>query len=106
MSPQYIRVLAFNDRGREILNEIEKKTKLPIITKVADYKENSPMFAAEIRATELSSICRGFRRGLDFIQSPAYVEQASKTSLRKAPARAKPKSPAKKAAQEKSKTEQ
>lgn len=71
--PQYIRVLAFNDKGREILAEIKKKTKLPVITKTADYKEKSPLFAAEVRATELSSICRGFRRGLDYTNSPAYV---------------------------------
>lgn len=76
--PQYLRVLAFNDTGREILAEIQKKTKLPIITKVADYRENSPMFAAELRATELSSICRGFRKGLDFTSSPAYITSDNK----------------------------
>ncbi len=71
--PQYLRVLAFNDKGREILNAIQKKAKLPIITKAADFRENSPMFDAEVRATELSSICRGVRRGLDFTTSPIYV---------------------------------
>ncbi|MBS7299274.1 MAG: nucleotidyltransferase family protein [Eubacteriales bacterium] len=72
-APQYIRVLAFNDKGREILKTIQKKSKLPIITKAADFKENSPMFDAEVRATELSSVCRGVRRGLDFTTSPIYV---------------------------------
>ncbi|MBQ8637312.1 MAG: nucleotidyltransferase family protein [Clostridia bacterium] len=71
--PQYIRVLAFNDKGREILKMIQSKTKLPIITKAADFKEKSPMFDAEVRATELSSICRGVKRGLDFTTSPIYV---------------------------------
>lgn len=71
--PQYIRVLAFNDKGREILKEIQKKSKLPIITKAADYKEDCPMFDAEIRATELFSVCRGIRRGIDFTTSPVYV---------------------------------
>ncbi len=72
-APKYIRVLAFNDKGREILSEIKKKTTLPIITKAADYKEKSEMFEAEIRATELSSVCRGVKRGLDFTKSPEYV---------------------------------
>lgn len=89
MAPQYIRVLAFNDRGREILKQIDMKSRLPIITKVADYKGDSPMFAAEIRATELSSIARGFRRGLDFIQSPAYVTQKEIESLKNVPQRRK-----------------
>lgn len=71
--PQYIRVLAFNDKGREVLAEIKKKAKLPIITKTADFDSKSRLFDAEVRATELSSICRGFRRGLDYINSPAYV---------------------------------
>lgn len=73
--PEYLRVLAFNDKGREILAEIKEKTTLPIITKVADYKERAPMFNAEVRATELSSICRDVKRGLDFMVSPAYINK-------------------------------
>lgn len=72
-APQYIRVLAFNDMGREVISQIQEKSKLPVIIKTADFKEASPLFEAELRATELSSICRGFRRGLDFTNSPAYV---------------------------------
>lgn len=75
--PQYIRVLAFNDTGREILSEIQKKSKLPVITKTADFREKSSLFEVEIRATELSSICRGFRRGLDYTNTPAYIRSAS-----------------------------
>lgn len=76
-SPEYIRVLAFNDRGRDILAEIKEKTALPIITKAADYKEKTPMFNAEVRATELSSICRDVKRGLDFMVSPVYLSEAA-----------------------------
>ncbi|MBQ7794371.1 MAG: nucleotidyltransferase family protein [Clostridia bacterium] len=75
-APQYLRVLAFNDKGREILNKIGKKSKLPIITKAADFKEPSPMFEAEVRATELSSVCRGVKRGIDFVTSPYYITEA------------------------------
>ncbi len=74
--PQYIRVLAFNDKGRELLAKMQKKSKLPIITKVADFKEQSEMFAAEVRATELSSICRGVKRGLDYTTSPFYITES------------------------------
>ena len=77
--PQYIRVLAFNEKGREVLSQIQKKAKLPIITKTADFKENSSLFAAELRATELSSICRGFRKGLDYTTSPAYIKNGTQT---------------------------
>lgn len=74
--PEYLRVLAFNDKGRDILADIKEKTGLPIITKAADYKEKTPMFNAEVRATELSSICRDVKRGLDFITSPIYLSEA------------------------------
>lgn len=74
--PPYLRVLAFNDTGRDILTQIKERTSLPIITKVADYKERAPMFNAEVRATELSSVCRSVKRGLDFMVSPFYLTDA------------------------------
>ncbi len=78
--PEYIRVLAFNDKGRKVLDIISKKCKLPIIVKVADYKEHSPMFLAELRATELSSLLRGERAGLDYATSPYYVRKKDTAS--------------------------
>ncbi len=74
-APQYIRVLGFNDKGRELLRMMGEKCKLPIITKVADFKDRPPMFEAEMRATELSAICRGMKRGLDFTVSPYYISE-------------------------------
>ncbi len=71
--PEYIRVLAFNDKGRKVLDTINKKCKLPVIVKAADYKERSPMFEAEIRATELASVCRGVRARIDYTTSPYYI---------------------------------
>jgi hypothetical protein len=36
--PQYIRILGFNKKGRQLLSNARKKARLPIITKSADYK--------------------------------------------------------------------
>jgi len=43
--PQYIRILGFNKKGRELLSVIDKKASLPIITKFADYTKykNNPL---------------------------------------------------------------
>ncbi len=38
--PQYIRVLGFNDAGRALLSEINKKATLPVIVKTADFKNS------------------------------------------------------------------
>lgn len=35
----YIRILGFNNKGRQYLYELKKKTDIPLITKTADYKE-------------------------------------------------------------------
>jgi predicted nucleotidyltransferase len=38
--PQYARVLAFNNTGRELLSKMKKNASLPIITKTSDYKNS------------------------------------------------------------------
>lgn len=55
--PQYIRVLGFNSRGRELLAEINRKSSLPVITKTADFKQHPDpllrrMLAIEAAATD------------------------------------------------------
>ena len=35
--PQYIRVLAFDDKGRQLLSQLKKSSLLPVITKASDY---------------------------------------------------------------------
>lgn len=53
--PPYIRVLAANERGREMLREAKKKTYLPIITKPAAARDldeaSSKLFRTEARIT-------------------------------------------------------
>ncbi len=76
ISPQYIRVLAFNERGKSLLSDIKKKSSLPIITKVADAKPDNPdyelMFQKDLLATDIYSVLTNKKAGLDFLTSPVY----------------------------------
>lgn len=41
--PLYIRILAFNHRGRQLLREIRKQSRLPLITRAAEYLNRRDM---------------------------------------------------------------
>ncbi len=60
-TPPYIRVLGFNETGRDILKEIKKSATLPIITKPAHAREldsaGQALFALEARFTDLYDLC-------------------------------------------------
>ncbi len=73
--PDYIRVLAMNKKGQAALREIKKRAALPIITKAADYKGNSPLFAVDVRATDIAALCEPLNRqgGRDFTTSPVIL---------------------------------
>lgn len=75
--PQYIRVLAMNDTGRQILRDVRKKTKLPVITKTAD-AETSPMLELDFTATDVYALAYPAipkRTGAyDKLISPIYME--------------------------------
>lgn len=75
LSPQYARVLAFNERGTEILKEMSKRSKVPIITKMADAKPSNPdfhrMLEIDILATDIYALLTENKQaGLDFKTSP------------------------------------
>lgn len=78
--PAYIRVLAFNDIGRQLLKECKKKTELPIITKLGKNpaQRQTEIFAQQIEldiaAAELLSLLQGKPVGIDYLTSPAYVK--------------------------------
>lgn len=89
-SPQYIRVLSFNEGGRTILRDFKTTTPLPIITKFSDYfttddlhsdRELSPLkqqLRLDVRSTDLQGLC--MKRpilGRDFITSPIFVKEKS-----------------------------
>lgn len=80
--PPYIRVLAANGRGCEILKKMNRRASLPIITKPAEINslgaEARACFALECKATDLFVLgfsAREERRGdRDFRMSPAILK--------------------------------
>ena len=73
----YLKVLAFNDKGRALLKELSGCCTLPIVTKASDGESVSKKhFDLECRATDLFSFCRLDRKpmGLEYTHSPVYVK--------------------------------
>ena len=72
VQPQYIRVLAFNERGTEILKEMKKTAALPVLTTARSFKaldENArAMLDIDLRASDLFALCTPIvqRCGEDF----------------------------------------
>lgn len=86
-SPQYIRVLSFNERGRTILRELKTATPLPVITKFSDYfttydlhsdRKLSPLkqqLRLDVLSTDLQGLCiEPPTLGRDFTTSPIFVK--------------------------------
>lgn len=80
--PAYLKVLAFNDTGRELLAEMKKKAELPIITKVgrAPFKNQSADFCQQleldITASDVVAMLRPQQQNIagDFLISPYYKQ--------------------------------
>ena len=85
--PAYLRVLAFNDNGRQLLHQMKKSASLPLITKLGQNALNNDnaayqtQLALEIAAIDTWSLLQHNtalnRRGNDFYQSPIYVRSQS-----------------------------
>lgn len=86
LGPQYLRVLAFNQEGRKILQELQIKSDIPIVTKVTHFLNsrlrNRPqtplqrMLAIDTYGTDwwsLSAPALSFKGGCDFTEPPRYV---------------------------------
>lgn len=93
--PLYVRVLAFDDKGRKMLKKIKERTTLPVITKTANYINDfmlqhpaqqtllQQMLALDIAACNLREFCSGtlaapqqnipYELNKDFLISPAYI---------------------------------
>ncbi|WP_283607129.1 tRNA(Met) cytidine acetate ligase [Faecalispora anaeroviscerum] len=60
-TPAYLRILAFNETGREMLRTIKHTASLPIVTNAGDFallgNDAKAMFETECRATDLYSLC-------------------------------------------------
>ena len=79
--PAYLRVLAFNDRGRSLLKEMKETAKLPVITKPGSkeqYKNTAlyPLLQLDADAADLYQLLNGNTGiyGTCFTTSPFYVK--------------------------------
>ena len=82
-TPAYLRVLAFNDTGRQLLHTMKTNAQLPIISKLGknalcnDSVAYRTQLSAEVTATDLWSLLQKDaalnRSGNDFYHSPVYV---------------------------------
>ena len=74
----YVRVLAFNDRGREVLKEIKKIGNIKIINKVANHNVQElyekMLFEKDILATKIYNISKKSRYSDDYRATPIYVK--------------------------------
>ena len=78
--PAYIRVLAFNDVGRQLLREMKETASLPIITKLGKNPSNGQSLAftqqleLELAASDVLALLQNTPAptGSDFLNSPHY----------------------------------
>lgn len=85
--PQYIRVLAFDDTGRQLLHQIKAKSQLPIITRAAEHlnrrtlQQQSPaelsllqqMLWYDIASTNLRQLCCNSQLNPDLTTTLCYI---------------------------------
>lgn len=74
--PMYLHILAFNDKGRELLAQMKKTAKMPIITKYGNIDDNSikKLFDLECKFTDIYNL--GTKKPL-----PCGLEQKAKVQI-------------------------
>ncbi len=65
-SPTYIRPLAFNEKGSEILRKMKSTASLPVAARGAVLKDDM-IFNLECRATDVYNLVRGIEGGQEFL---------------------------------------
>lgn len=72
-APQYLRVLAANGTGREILAKMKSTALVPIVTKTADFDKS--VMAEDILATDIAALCANIpqKNGRDFLTPPIML---------------------------------
>ncbi len=79
-APCYARVLAFNDTGKKMINEINKNSSIPVIIKAKDWIESEnkalcDMLKKDILATDIYALLTDDKKGgKDFTTSPKYIK--------------------------------
>ncbi len=73
LNPTYIRVLAQNKRGSEIIAHMKKTAHLPVVQKSVELK-NHEIFSVEERATNIYNIIANFPSGEDYRYSPVQIK--------------------------------
>ena len=67
--PQYLRILAFNNKGRDMLSKMKKSALLPVITKYGDAKAQGDrileLFEQESRFTDIYNLGYNIPRGCE-----------------------------------------
>lgn len=75
--PQYIRVLGFNEKGRNYLHQIKHRLNLPLITKIP--RDQPPMLAFDMMTAKVYEL--GFKQPeyilSDYKQPPVYIKEMS-----------------------------
>ena len=81
LSPEYVRVLAFNQKGASLIKKIKTASDYDVITKTADAKRH-PMLDIDIIATDFAALCcNNINKriaGRDFLMSP-YVKKQTRS---------------------------
>lgn len=71
--PTYIRILAQNKRGSEIISQMKKTASLPIVQKGVELKKDK-IFLMESKATDIYNIAAKRPSGADFRHSPVQMK--------------------------------
>ena len=73
--PEYLRVLAMNTMGTELLKQIKEKSELTIITKPADFKGFNKSFDLDVLSGDIYSLStkKSPRNARDFLNSPVII---------------------------------
>lgn len=72
----YLRVLGFNEVGRQFLKQQKKICQLPVITNVN--KKNEALLSLDIRAGKIYSLFGENIKQQDYYQSPIYLKEETK----------------------------
>lgn len=72
--PSYIRPLAFNECGKELLRSIKKSAALPVAARGAQLKSDE-IFRLECRGSDIYALARGLMGGSEFSFVPQFISQ-------------------------------